>query len=121
MLRKNVSGQYLYFALVKASDGSALAGATVTGSDALTQLQNKIKLSPLYPYVPNIQNFHCPGDQRFKRPMGSTGWAWDSYSKADGMNGEGYGGRTPITKLAAIRQPNRMFVSSLYAGMMTDK
>jgi hypothetical protein len=30
MLRKNVSGQYLYFALVNASDGSALTGATVT-------------------------------------------------------------------------------------------
>lgn len=31
MLRKNVSGQYLYFALIKASDGSALTGASVSG------------------------------------------------------------------------------------------
>lgn len=86
------------------------AGATVAGADALTQLQNKIKLSPLFPYVPNIQNFHCPGDMRYKRPVGSTGWAWDSYSKADGMNGEGYGGRAPVTKMTQIRQPTRMFV-----------
>jgi hypothetical protein len=31
MLRKNVSGQFLYFALVKASDGSALTGASPSG------------------------------------------------------------------------------------------
>lgn len=83
---------------------------TVPGTDQLTQLQNKMKLSPLFQYVPNVQNFHCPGDMRFKQPMGSTGWAWDSYSKADGMNGEGYGGRAPVKKMAQIKQANRMFV-----------
>ncbi len=83
---------------------------TVQGNDALTQLQNKMKLSPLFNYVPNIDNFHCPGDMRYKRPMGSTGWAWDSYSKADGMNGEGYGGRPPVKKMAQVKQPARMFV-----------
>lgn len=35
MFRKNVSGQYLYFCLVKASDGTALTGATVTGKRSI--------------------------------------------------------------------------------------
>lgn len=35
MYRKNVSGQYLYFAMIKASDGSALTGASVTGKRAI--------------------------------------------------------------------------------------
>jgi len=83
---------------------------SVPGADELTRLQNKMKLSPLFPYVPNIQNFHCPADMRFRRPMGSAGWAWDSYSKADGMNGEGYGDHPPVKKLVQIKQPNRMFV-----------
>ena len=30
-LKKNVSGQFLYLALIKASDGSALTGASITG------------------------------------------------------------------------------------------
>jgi hypothetical protein len=35
MYRKNVAGQYIYFVLVKASDGTALTGATVTAYRAL--------------------------------------------------------------------------------------
>lgn len=35
MYRKNVAGQYIYFVLVKAGDGTALTGATVTAYRAL--------------------------------------------------------------------------------------
>ena len=35
MYRKNVAGQYIYFVLVKAADGTALTGATVTAYRAL--------------------------------------------------------------------------------------
>jgi len=35
MYRKNVSGQYVYFCLVNATNGSALTGATVTAYRAL--------------------------------------------------------------------------------------
>src|SRR4051794_419087 len=35
MLRKNVASQYLYFALVNATNGAALTGATVTGKRAI--------------------------------------------------------------------------------------
>jgi len=43
---------------------------------------------PLFRYAANPDIIHCPGDQRFKRPVGS-GFAWDSYSGVDGLNGEG--------------------------------
>ncbi len=79
----------------------------------LRELQARIRLSPLMPYCKNIEVFHCPGDLRFKnRQEGTTGWAWDSYSKADGMNGEGYPGHTrpSVTKQDQIKKPNRMFV-----------
>jgi hypothetical protein len=35
MFRKNTGSQYLYFALIKASDGTALTGATVTGKRSI--------------------------------------------------------------------------------------
>ena len=76
----------------------------------LPTLQARIKMSPLMPYCKNVEVFHCPGDLRYKRPEGSTGWAWDSYSKADGMSGEGYGGKDPVIKQAQIKQPQRMYV-----------
>ena len=76
----------------------------------LAALQVRMKMTPLMPYCKNVEIFHCPGDLRYKRQEGSQGWAWDSYSKADGMSGEGYGGRTPITKQVEIKQPNRMYV-----------
>jgi prepilin-type N-terminal cleavage/methylation domain-containing protein len=34
---------------------------------------------PLFRYAPNPDIVHCPGDMRFKRPVGQ-GFAWDSYS-----------------------------------------
>jgi len=42
---------------------------------------------PLFRYAPNSDIVHCPGDQRFKRPVGS-GFAWDSYAGVNGLNGE---------------------------------
>jgi prepilin-type N-terminal cleavage/methylation domain-containing protein len=47
--------------------------------------------NPLFPYCPNIASFHCPGDVRFKLPVGSgmtVGWAYDSYSKTQNVGGE---------------------------------
>jgi prepilin-type N-terminal cleavage/methylation domain-containing protein/prepilin-type processing-associated H-X9-DG protein len=42
---------------------------------------------PLFRYAPNPDIMHCPGDLRFKRPVGS-GFAWDSYAGVNGLNGE---------------------------------
>ena len=78
----------------------------------MKDIQARMKLSPLIPYIKNVELFHCPGDLRFKRVEGTTGWAWDSYSKADGMNGEGYpsNSRPPVTKQANIKQAQRFYV-----------
>src|SRR5882672_1480847 len=57
----------------------------VTGADKMKEIQNKIMLSPIFPYCKNVEVFHCPGDQRWKNNAMTAGtWAWDSYSKADG-------------------------------------
>ena len=45
---------------------------------------------PLYRYAPNPDIVHCPGDVRYKRPVGA-GFAWDSYSGTSFLNGEGGG------------------------------
>ena len=42
---------------------------------------------PLFKYAPSPDIMHCPGDLRYKRPVGS-GFAWDSYSGLNGLNGE---------------------------------
>lgn len=42
---------------------------------------------PLFKYAPNTSIMHCPGDTRYKRPVGS-GFSWDSYSGVNGLNGE---------------------------------
>jgi prepilin-type N-terminal cleavage/methylation domain-containing protein len=51
---------------------------------------------PLFKYAPNSSIVHCPGDLRYKLPMGTaalTGpgsgpFGWDSYSGMNGLNGE---------------------------------
>jgi prepilin-type N-terminal cleavage/methylation domain-containing protein len=66
--------------------------------------------SPLAAYLKNMAVFHCPGDLRYRKlrvGSGTTGagygWAYASYSKADGMNGGGWSGQTPYKKLAQVR------------------
>jgi prepilin-type N-terminal cleavage/methylation domain-containing protein len=47
--------------------------------------------NPLFKYCPNAGAFHCPGDTRFKLPVGTApnvGWAYDSYSKTQNVGGE---------------------------------
>jgi len=38
--------------------------------------------------------YHCPGDLRTKTLRPGRGWAYDSYSKANGMNGQEWQGST---------------------------
>jgi prepilin-type N-terminal cleavage/methylation domain-containing protein/prepilin-type processing-associated H-X9-DG protein len=98
------------------------ANALVSGATMLEQRQKQIKLGPLFKYSPNVEINHCPGDSRFKLPMTARNWAYDSYAKADGMNGAsriatnfdlGY---YPVTKQSAVRQPSRMYVFVEEAG-----
>ena len=88
------------------------APVTVTASALdmpLAQIQAKIAYSPLMKYLRNVEVFHCPGDMRSKRLVGKQGWAYDSYSKGAGVNGEDSG--ISITKVSGIVMPSSMYVS----------
>lgn len=86
------------------------AGNLVTSFNGMDRAQaeqlveNGLRQSSIYPYCPNPGAFHCPGDLRTKRLAPGQGWAYDSYSKANGMNGSGWG-VTPYEKLGEIRAP----------------
>jgi prepilin-type N-terminal cleavage/methylation domain-containing protein/prepilin-type processing-associated H-X9-DG protein len=73
--------------------------------------------SPMWTYCPSAGVYHCPGDQRAKQGRNINLWAWVSYSKAAGMNGDGWQGSNAFTgaapyftKVAEIRQPGMSMV-----------
>jgi prepilin-type N-terminal cleavage/methylation domain-containing protein len=49
---------------------------------------------PLFKYAPNPAIIHCPGDLRYRKPVGQ-GFAWDSYSGTTWLNGESTTGSPP--------------------------
>lgn len=75
--------------------------AGITATVAEQRVVEGLKRSPLYKYAKNPNTYHCPGDLRTKRLSPGRGWAWDSYSKADGMNGMGWDEK-PYTKTAQM-------------------
>jgi prepilin-type N-terminal cleavage/methylation domain-containing protein/prepilin-type processing-associated H-X9-DG protein len=84
--------------------------------DAITEVQHHLAQGPLWPYCKNASAYHCPGDLRTKRPIGST-WAYDSYSKADSMHGYEAGAAMAhapnshaIIKLSAVPETPRAVV-----------
>src|SRR5262252_10868182 len=67
-------------------------GSPAEASPTMPNILKTISMTPFFPYAKNVNLFHCPGDLRFKlHSEGTVGWAWDSYSKPDGLNGEGFG------------------------------
>jgi prepilin-type processing-associated H-X9-DG protein len=67
------------------------------------------KKGPLWKYNSTPGSYHCPGDLRFKqRPVGRK-WAYDSYSKVDGMNGDLWDPK-PLVKYSTVPEPARTFV-----------
>jgi prepilin-type N-terminal cleavage/methylation domain-containing protein len=76
----------------------------------LREIKAGIMDGPLYQYGENPEIYHCPGDLRFKSLPVGGGFAYDSYSKAGGLNGGGWGGAEPITKMSAILNPSHKYV-----------
>jgi hypothetical protein len=73
--------------------------------------KDALKASPLSKYAPNPAVFHCPGDLRYKNLKIGNGWAYASYSKADGMNGYGAAGpQTPYKKHNAAPPQSFVFI-----------
>ena len=61
-------------------------------AECMRRVQNGFSNSPLSKYCPGYAAYHCPGDLRTKNKKPGKGWAYDSYSKANGMNGGGWQG-----------------------------
>ncbi|MGV3774413.1 MAG: type II secretion system protein [Verrucomicrobiales bacterium] len=59
----------------------------ISSSEAENRAKRGIQNSAIYKYVQAPGSYHCPGDLRTKNRRPGAGWAWDSYSKANGMNG----------------------------------
>jgi prepilin-type N-terminal cleavage/methylation domain-containing protein/prepilin-type processing-associated H-X9-DG protein len=91
------------------------AGISIT--EAEIRVEEGLKESPLYAYVGSKGSYHCPGDLRTKRNKPGKGWAYDSYSKANGMNGGGWQGSSATsgpqqfyTKLTTVRSASEAMV-----------
>jgi len=78
------------------NDNGAYADLTTTMNTATAQryVENGIKKGALFATVSAPGSYHCPGDLRSKRLKPGRGYAYDSYSKANGMNGGGWQGST---------------------------
>ncbi len=80
---------------------------SATKTDAQRFVENGLRLGGLWPYVSAAGAYHCPGDLRTRRLTPGRGWAYVSYSKANGMNGGnwqgGAGGPQPVyTKISSV-------------------
>ncbi|MFM7102427.1 MAG: type II secretion system protein [Verrucomicrobiota bacterium] len=71
---------------------------------AMEVVTRGLQQGPLWRYVSAIGAYHCPGDLRTKRRPGA-GWAYESYSKAEGINGNGWPAVRPYTKETDADRP----------------
>ena len=85
--------------------------AGISLAEALKRVQKGLTNGPLWDYCTAFGAYHCPGDLRARRKVGS-GWAYDSYSKANGMNGlAGWeAAQPPFTKAGEVDNPSGTFI-----------
>ena len=88
---------------------AAIAAGTSTAV-AEQQTQAQLKTSPLFRYVNSPDVFHCPGDLRYRKLQVGSGWAYATYSRANGMAGVNWSGQVPFSKLAEVRPPSQAMV-----------
>ncbi|MHB1308417.1 MAG: prepilin-type N-terminal cleavage/methylation domain-containing protein [Limisphaerales bacterium] len=86
---------------------------TITITEAQQRVEDGLEAGPLFKYASASGSYHCPGDLRTKRLKPGRGWAYDSYSKANGMNGIvewQSGAQTPYKKLGTVLGPSEAMV-----------
>lgn len=84
--------------------------AGIKTDEAFRRVFNGLSNSPLTKYASAYGSYHCPGDLRTKRRAPGKGWAYDSYSKANGMAGlEGWG-TDNYKKVSAVQGPSEAMV-----------
>jgi len=90
-----------------------LPGLTITPgmtvAQAVAAVQAGMAKSPIWPYCQNFGVYHCPADLRYKNRKPGSHWAYDSYSKVDGMNGD-YWTIPSIQKLTLVPDTARTLV-----------
>ena len=79
--------------------------AGISEQVAIERVRTGFTKGPLWKYASNLGTYHCPADKRYKNRRPGSHWAYDSYSKVDGMNGGFYEPRW-IEKLASVPQPS---------------
>lgn len=79
-------------------------------SEAMKRVEDGLKQSPLWTYCPTMGAYHCPGDLRTKNLLPGNGWAYDSYSKSDTMNGGLWRNVKAFKKLSSVDIPSMAFV-----------
>ncbi len=77
---------------------------SMNSSTAQRYVENGIKKGALWPFGSSPGIYHCPGDLRTKRLKPGRGYAYDSYSKANGMNGGGWQGSSLLAGLLPHRR-----------------
>jgi prepilin-type N-terminal cleavage/methylation domain-containing protein/prepilin-type processing-associated H-X9-DG protein len=84
--------------------------ANISTDEAVKRAHEGLRRSPLFDYCGSPESYHCPGDLRTKRLKPGAGWAYDSYSKADGMNGGMWPGVQAYQKHGEITEPTLAMV-----------
>jgi prepilin-type N-terminal cleavage/methylation domain-containing protein len=86
--------------------------AGMSHDQAVREVDAKFKTSLLFPYMPKTESIHCPGDTRTKYRRPGNGWAYDSYSRTDGMGGPspGWSNQKPYTKITQVSAPSDTFL-----------
>jgi prepilin-type N-terminal cleavage/methylation domain-containing protein len=111
----NPAGGYWKGPLGEASNPVAIT-ASMTVQQAMDAVERGLKVSPLWNYAEAMGAYHCPGDMRTKRRRPGSGWAYDSYSKANGMNGGDWqgdrdtGSQPVFEKLGTVPRPSEAMV-----------
>ena len=90
----------------------------MTKEAAIKAVEKGFSMGPLWKYDSAAGSYHCPGDLRSKYRKPGSHWAYDSYSKADGMGGFSSGGTLSIwnpntlayTKTDAVAEPANAMV-----------
>mgnify|MGYP003340725698 CR=1 FL=1 len=84
--------------------------AGIDTTEALRRVRAGLSNGPLFKYLSSYDSYHCPGDLRTKRLKPGKGWAFDSYSKPDGMNGGGWPGIKAHIKVSSIPSSSGAFI-----------
>lgn len=84
--------------------------ANLSREQAMERVQRGFMLSPLWQYCGAIGSYHCPGDLRTRNLRVGSGWAYDSYSKAEGMSGLGWANVTAFKRDSQISRPSDSMV-----------